>query len=260
MGYFSKDGHKYCNSPWNGYPYGPIYFEGDVIGCGYRPRNGTIFFTRNGKRIEDAYTGYRTNLFPTVGATGPCVLHVNFGQSGFVFVEANVKKWGLAPASGSLAPPPAYGSELGSILLEAGSAQEQLRREQQRQQPSSIVPSSSRRPILQSQSNSRNSSRVFVPMDEATNGGATTTTTTTTTTHPVHIIPSNMSPPPNYSSLDRYHGQEFLQGARSLASVAHETAGTTTTGSETDEEFDDSDSDESVVALLGEAQLAPEDP
>lgn len=69
-----------------------------------------------------------------------------------------------------------------------------------------------------------------------------------------------MSPPPNYSSLDRYHGQEFLQGTRSLASVAHETAGPTTTGSETDEEFDDSDSDESVVALLGEAQLAPEDP
>ncbi|KAG0340780.1 Rsp5p-dependent ubiquitination, sorting of cargo proteins at the multivesicular body, partial [Podila humilis] len=120
VGYFSKDGKKYCNSPWSGYPYGPIYFEGDVVGCGYRPRSGTIFFTRNGKRIEEAYTGFKTNLFPTVGATGPCVLHVNFGQSGFVFVEANVKKWGLAPASGSLAPPPAYGSELGSILLEAG--------------------------------------------------------------------------------------------------------------------------------------------
>lgn len=253
MGYFSKDGHKYCNSPWSGHPYGPIYFEGDVIGCGYRPRNGTIFFTRNGKKIEDAYTGYRTNLFPTVGATGPCVLHVNFGQSGFVFVEANVKKWGLAPASGSLAPPPAYGSELGSILLEAGSAQEQLRREQ-RQLPS-IVPSSSRRPILQSsQSNSRNSSRVFVPMDEANQGA-------TTTTHPVHISPSNSSaPPPNYSSLGRYHGQDFAQGAPSLsATEAHETTGPTTTGSETDEEFDDSDSDESAVALLGEAQLAPED-
>ncbi|KAF9318747.1 Rsp5p-dependent ubiquitination, sorting of cargo proteins at the multivesicular body [Podila horticola] len=253
VGYFSKDGHKYCNSPWSGHPYGPIYFEGDVIGCGYRPRNGTIFFTRNGKKIEDAYTGYRTNLFPTVGATGPCVLHVNFGQSGFVFVEANVKKWGLAPASGSLAPPPAYGSELGSILLEAGSAQEQLRREQ-RQLPS-IVPSSSRRPILQSsQSNSRNSSRVFVPMDEANQGA-------TTTTHPVHISPSNSSaPPPNYSSLGRYHGQDFAQGAPSLsATEAHETTGPTTTGSETDEEFDDSDSDESAVALLGEAQLAPED-
>lgn len=31
-----------------------------------------------------------------------------------------MKKWGLAPMTGSLAPPPPYGSEQGSILLEAG--------------------------------------------------------------------------------------------------------------------------------------------
>lgn len=39
---------------------------------------------------------------------------------GFVFIEANVKKWGLAPMTGSLAPPPPYGSEQGSILLDSG--------------------------------------------------------------------------------------------------------------------------------------------
>jgi len=44
----------------------------------------------------------------------------HFGQMGFVFIEANVKKWGLAPMTGSLAPPPPYGSEQGSILLETG--------------------------------------------------------------------------------------------------------------------------------------------
>ena len=55
-----------------------------------------------------------------MGANGPCTVHVNFGQMGFVFIEANVKKWGLAPMTGSLAPPPPYGSEQGSILLEAG--------------------------------------------------------------------------------------------------------------------------------------------
>jgi hypothetical protein len=60
------------------------------------------------------------NLFPSVGANGPATVHVNFGQMGFVFIEANVKKWGLAPMTGSLAPPPPYGSEQGSILLEAG--------------------------------------------------------------------------------------------------------------------------------------------
>ena len=38
-----------------------------------------------------------------------------------MFIEANVKKWGLAPMTGSLAPPPPYGSEAGSILLEYGA-------------------------------------------------------------------------------------------------------------------------------------------
>lgn len=61
------------------------------------------------------------NFFPAVGSTGPATVHVNLGQSGFVFIEANVKKWGLAPVTGSLAPPPPYGSEQGSILLETGA-------------------------------------------------------------------------------------------------------------------------------------------
>lgn len=92
-----------------------------MIGVGYRPRSGTIFFTRNGKKLEDVAHNYRAqNLFPTIGANGPCSVHVNFGQMGFVFIEANVKKWGLAPMTGSLAPPPPYGSEQGSILLESG--------------------------------------------------------------------------------------------------------------------------------------------
>ena len=102
-------------------PYGPEYVQGDVIGVGYRPRTGTVFFTRNGKKLDDVAHGLKTqNFFPTVGANGPCTVHVNFGQSGFVFIEANVKKWGLAPMTGSLAPPPPYGSEQGSILLETG--------------------------------------------------------------------------------------------------------------------------------------------
>jgi len=80
-----------------------------------------VFFTRNGKKLDDVAHGLKSqNLFPAVGANGPCTVHVNFGQSGFVFIEANVKKWGLAPMTGSLAPPPPYGSEQGSILLEAG--------------------------------------------------------------------------------------------------------------------------------------------
>ncbi|KAM3513205.1 hypothetical protein MY11210_003147 [Beauveria gryllotalpidicola] len=104
------------------YPLFRLPVQGDVVGVGYRPRTGAIFFTRNGKKLEEVVHGLKSqNFFPAVGANGPATVHVNLGQSGFVFIEANVKKWGLAPVTGSLAPPPPYGSEQGSILLESGT-------------------------------------------------------------------------------------------------------------------------------------------
>lgn len=118
---YTSTGHRRFNQPFTPTTYAPPFVQGDVIGCGYRPRTGTVFFTRNGKKLEDVAHGLKSqNFFPTVGANGPCNVHVNFGQMGFVFIEANVKKWGLAPMTGSLAPPPPYGSEAGSILLEGG--------------------------------------------------------------------------------------------------------------------------------------------
>ncbi|KAI1321472.1 Rsp5p-dependent ubiquitination, sorting of cargo proteins at the multivesicular body [Mortierella claussenii] len=250
VGYFSNNGQKYCNSLWSGYPYGPIYFEGDVIGCGYRPRNGTIFFTRNGRRIEDAYTGFgRTNLFPTVGATGPCVLHVNFGQSGFVFVEANVKKWGLAPASGSLAPPPAYGKEVGSILLEAsgimpagmdGSAGD----ERERGGEGASRP----RPILQS-----SSSRTQLLNGQPPGGHDGRSS-------PVQISEANMSaPPPNYSSLDRYgHPRPVGQGNVD-GQQRHPSQDNGAAADDDSISIASTDSDESATLLLGNARPQLED-
>lgn len=118
---YSSTGQRRYNQPFTGTNYGPAFVQGDIVGVGYRPRTGTIFFTRNGKKLDDVAHGLKSqNFFPTVGADGPCNVHVNFGQAGFVFIEANVKKWGLAPMTGSLAPPPPYGSEAGSILLEGG--------------------------------------------------------------------------------------------------------------------------------------------
>jgi hypothetical protein len=118
---YHSDGFKSHNYPFTASSYGPPLAQGDVLGVGYRPRTGTVFFTRNGRKHEDAFVGLqRFNLFPVVGANGAATVHVNLGQAGFVFIEANVKKWGLAPSVGTLAPPPAYGSERGSILLEAG--------------------------------------------------------------------------------------------------------------------------------------------
>ncbi|POV97128.1 hypothetical protein PSTT_15248 [Puccinia striiformis] len=120
IGYSSADGFKTHNYPFTATSYGPPLKEGDILGVGYRPRTGTVFFTRNGKKLEDAYVGLnRYNLFPTIGSTGPGSIHVNLGQAGFVFIEANVKKWGLAPMAGTLAPPPAYGHQFGSILLDS---------------------------------------------------------------------------------------------------------------------------------------------
>ncbi|KAI0639345.1 SPRY-domain-containing protein [Trametes polyzona] len=118
---YHSNGDKSHNFPFTATACGTTLKEGDVLGVGYRPRSGTVFFTKNGRKMEDAYTGLTNwNLFPTVGADGPCSIHINLGQSGFVFIEANVKRWGLAPSQGTLAPPPAYGSEAGSILLASG--------------------------------------------------------------------------------------------------------------------------------------------
>ncbi|KAF9180268.1 Rsp5p-dependent ubiquitination, sorting of cargo proteins at the multivesicular body [Haplosporangium sp. Z 767] len=243
VAYFSLAGQKFYNSPFSGIPYGPIYYEGDVIGCGYRPRTGTIFFTRNGKRLEDAYTGLRFNLFPTVGASGPCALHVNFGQSGFVFVEANVKKWGLAPANGSLAPPPAYGSERGSILLEAGSTAATTR----------TPAPPTRRPKLQSaQSRARiEAAGVLVQIDEDEGTGESGSDYSNgiafnakrASVPRQHISLANMSvpshsthgPPPHYSSLD----------------------GTAEGSSTRDERHNSTESDDETTALIAETISRP---
>ncbi|ODQ64623.1 SPRY-domain-containing protein [Nadsonia fulvescens var. elongata DSM 6958] len=117
---YDSTGQKRINQPFFGVPYGPQFYQGDVVGVGYRPRTGTVFFTRNGKRLEEAIHGLKCNLFPTIGANGECNVNVNFGQSGFVFIEANVKKWRFGPIQGSLAPPPPYGDENNTVLLEEG--------------------------------------------------------------------------------------------------------------------------------------------
>lgn len=123
VGIFSQDGFKCYNHPFNAQSYGTPFVKGDVIGVGFRPRTGSVFFTRNGVRMPEAFIGLQGyNLFPTIAADGAAEVHVNFGQAGFVFIEANVKKWGLAPMVGTLAPPPAYGQDKDSVLIEASNA------------------------------------------------------------------------------------------------------------------------------------------
>lgn len=104
----------------------PRLEKGDVIGVGYRTRSGTIFFTRNGKKLSERKVGGHIKnltclLYPTIGASKNCDIHINIGQLGYVFIEANVKKWGFASVDGTLPPPPPYNQVSDDVLLESGS-------------------------------------------------------------------------------------------------------------------------------------------
>lgn len=126
---YDSDGYRRHNQPFSprGDPPFPSLIEGDVVGIGYRVRTGTIFFTRNGKKLSELKIGghiknfkipQEGQLFPIVGANNLCSVHVNIGQLGFVFIEGNVKKWGFAPLEGNGPAPPAYKKFNSDILLE----------------------------------------------------------------------------------------------------------------------------------------------
>jgi hypothetical protein len=126
---YDSNGYRRHNQPFKFSfdPPFPKYIEGDVIGVGYRTSSGTIFFTRNGKKISESKIGGHIRnfkianmgqLFPIIGANNLCSVHVNLGQAGFVFIEGNVKKWGFAPIEGNGPAPPAYNKFNGDILLE----------------------------------------------------------------------------------------------------------------------------------------------
>ncbi|KAJ2770810.1 Protein ssh4 [Coemansia nantahalensis] len=120
-GYCTNTGRVHQNSPFQGTHIGEQLLVGDILGVGYQPRSGIVWFTRNGRRYKEIVSGMLYDLFPTVSADGPCSFSANFGQRGFVFIEANVKRWGLGPIEGALQPPPIYGADQNTILLEVAA-------------------------------------------------------------------------------------------------------------------------------------------
>lgn len=133
---YDSDGHRRHNQPFkflNEPPF-PKLIEGDVVGVGYRVRSGTVFFTRNGKKLSELKIGghiknfhppKQGQVFPVIGANNLCSVHVNVGQQGYVFIEGNVKKWGFAPLEGSGPAPPAYQKFNADILLERSEIDEE---------------------------------------------------------------------------------------------------------------------------------------
>ncbi|KAK6200127.1 uncharacterized protein RJT21DRAFT_86425 [Scheffersomyces amazonensis] len=126
---YDSNGFRRFNQPFkfDHDPPFPKFAEGDVIGVGYRVRSGTVFFTRNGKKVSESKIGghiknfkipHQGQLFPIIGANNLCTVHVNLGQRGYVFIEGNVKSWGLAPIEGNGPAPPAYNKFNSDILLE----------------------------------------------------------------------------------------------------------------------------------------------
>lgn len=76
----------------------PPLEQSDIVGFGYSVLSGTIFITRNGRKMMDIMQGCYVDLYPAIGcfSTNAKFL-VNVGQLGFVWVEANVRKYGFVP-------------------------------------------------------------------------------------------------------------------------------------------------------------------
>lgn len=91
--------HQGENSVYNAHVL-PSLRQSDVVGFGYVISTGTLFITRNGKKVMDIMKGCYLDLYPAVGCFSTnAKFQVNFGQMGFVWIEANVRRYGFFSTS-----------------------------------------------------------------------------------------------------------------------------------------------------------------
>ena len=98
--------HTPGNPQYNAFVLPPL-IQSDVVGFGYVISTGTVFITRNGKKLMEVASGCYVDMYPAVG----CFLtnakfHVNLGQMGFVWIEANVRKYGFVGGTDYRRPKP----------------------------------------------------------------------------------------------------------------------------------------------------------
>lgn len=91
--------HKHENSLFNALVL-PQLSQSDVVGFGYVVQSGTLFITRNGKKLMDVMKGCFLDLYPAVGCFSTnAKFQFNLGQMGFVWIEANVRRYGFFSTS-----------------------------------------------------------------------------------------------------------------------------------------------------------------
>lgn len=83
---------------------------GDTVGCGYSFHTTSLFFTYNGQRLPDAFSGLyvpRTahDVYAAIGVFGDTSLAVNFGAAPFRWKEANEWRWRVEGHVGRLSGP-----------------------------------------------------------------------------------------------------------------------------------------------------------
>ncbi|OAX35994.1 hypothetical protein K503DRAFT_802381 [Rhizopogon vinicolor AM-OR11-026] len=98
------DFHKFFEDSEGGRPCFPgspplTSVVGHTIGCGYSFQTGTMFFTIDGQRLPDAFTGIylqdrrEIDVYAAVGVSGECEVSVNFGGTYFQWLEGNEWRW-----------------------------------------------------------------------------------------------------------------------------------------------------------------------
>ncbi|KAI0056576.1 hypothetical protein BV25DRAFT_1832122 [Artomyces pyxidatus] len=104
------DRRKFFEDPDGGRDYASMdaVAAGDVVGCGYEFARGALFFTHNGRRLEDAFTGIYLprvahDVYAAIGVDGKNDLEVNFGGTLFEWKAGNDWAWRVEGHVGTMA-------------------------------------------------------------------------------------------------------------------------------------------------------------
>jgi hypothetical protein len=103
--------YPHVQNPDGGQDYDfPRIQPGDSIGCGLSFSTSQLFFTHNGARMHNAFSGLYVpqsefDVFAAIGVCGRNTLEVNFGATLFRWKEGNEWAWRVEGHVGRLSGP-----------------------------------------------------------------------------------------------------------------------------------------------------------